>query len=394
MKEGTLAGNTWPGAPTHSGHSLARMGGLASIPRRSPDDDAVDGQSAAAAAAAGRSDRADSSGADAGAWKERRRRRRERRRAANELEARSHVRGDTAHWAKTAARHSREAVRTELRARMRLPWGGGDRVDGNDGNDGGNDGGDGNKHLRVVIDLGMQHLMCDAEIKSTVTQLQCSYASVLNLAVDAVMARCPRDDSHSPPPGDMLFTALERKRRAARRLASAAGEECEPPRLLFSSLDGRIAAALARDEGSARWPVTTSAEPFREAAAAQLRLCAKGTRPIRRIVVLSPDAPAALTDPPSPEDVYVIGGLCDYKRIANATLDRADAFGVDARRLPIEETLGTNLNVNILTVNQTCECLFRARLNGGDWADALRGVLPKRKMEEVEETRRRRGEGR
>lgn len=360
------------------------MGGLASIPRRSPDDDAADGQSAAA----GPSDSADSSGADGGtSWKERRRRRRERRRAANELASRSHVRGDTAHWAKTAARHSREAVRTELRARMRLPWGGGERGDGgDDGNDGGDD-----KHLRVVIDLGMQHLMCDAEIKSTVTQLQCSYASVLNLAVDAVMARCQRDDS-PPASGDMLFNALERKRRAARRLVSAAGEECEPPRLLFSSLHGRIAAALARDEGSARWPVTTSAEPFREAAAAQT--ASGGARPIRRIVVLSPDAPTALTDPPSPEDVYVIGGLCDYKRIANATLDRAEAFGVEARRLPIEETLGTNLNVNILTVNQTCECLFRARLNGGDWGEALSAVLPRRKMEEVEETRRRRGEGR
>ena len=297
------------------------------------------------------------------------------------------MRGDTAHWAKTAARHSREAVRTELRARMRLPWGGGERGDdGNDGNDGGDD-----KHLRVVIDLGMQHLMCDAEIKSTVTQLQCSYASVLNLAVDVVMARCPRDDSPAAS-GDMLFNALERKRRAARRLVSAAGEECEPPRLLFSSLHGRIAAALARDEGSARWPVTTSAEPFREAAAAQT--ASGGARPIRRIVVLSPDAPTALTDPPSPEDVYVIGGLCDYKRIANATLDRAEAFGVEARRLPIEETLGTNLNVNILTVNQTCECLFRARLNGGDWGEALSAVLPRRKMEEVEETRRRRGEDR
>ena len=359
------------------------MGGLASIPRRSPDDDAADGQSAAA----GPSDSADSSGADAGAWKERRRRRRERRRAANELASRSHVRGDTAHWAKTAARHSREAVRTELRARMRLPRGGGERGDGgDDGNDGGDD-----KHLRVVIDLGMQHLMCDAEIKSTVTQLQCSYASVLNLAVDAVMARCQRDDS-PPASGDMLFNALERKRRAARRLVSAAGEECEPPRLLFSSLHGRIAAALARDEGSAKWPVTTSAEPFREAAAAQT--ASGGARPIRRIVVLSPDAPTALTDPPSPEDVYVIGGLCDYKRIANATLDRAEAFGVEARRLPIEETLGTNLNVNILTVNQTCECLFRARLNGGDWGEALSAVLPRRKLEEVEETRRRRGEGR
>lgn len=388
MKEGTLLEHLMARRPhpTRS-HSLARMGGLASIPRRSPDDDAVDGQSPAA----GPSDRADSSGADAGAWKERRRRRRERRRAANELEARSHVRGDTAHWAKTAARHSREAVRTELRARMRLPWGGRERGDGGDGGDGGDDGNDGgdNKHLRVVIDLGMQHLMCDAEIKSTVTQLQCSYASVLNLAVDAVMARCPRDDSPPPAAGDLLFTALERKRRAARRLVSAAGEECEPPRLMFSSLHGRIAAALARDEGSARWPVTTSAEPFREAATAN-----GGARPIRRIIVLSPDAPTALTDPPSPEDVYVIGGLCDYKRIANATLDRAAAFGVEARRLPIEETLGTNLNVNILTVNQTCECLFRARLNGGDWGEALSAVLPRRKMEDVEETRRRRGEGR
>ena len=89
MKEGTLLEHLMARRPhpTRS-HSLARMGGLASIPRRSPDDDAVDGQNPAA----GPSDRADSSGADAGAWKERRRRRRERRRAANELEARSHVR--------------------------------------------------------------------------------------------------------------------------------------------------------------------------------------------------------------------------------------------------------------------------------------------------------------
>ena len=46
---------------------------------------------------------------------------------------------------------------------------------------------DGGAHgLRVVIDLGMQELMCDAERRSLVTQLQLSYADPLRLAVDAV----------------------------------------------------------------------------------------------------------------------------------------------------------------------------------------------------------------
>ena len=328
------------------------------------------------------------------AWKERRRRRRERRRDANELASQSHVKGDTKHWAKTAARHAREAVRTELRTRMRLHWGGDDAAttagDAHEDECPSNGTID-DKHLRVVIDLGMQDLMCDAEIKSTVTQLQCSYASVLNLAVDAVIARnANRHDTDTPPKSDMLFTALQRKRRAARRMIEAAGPECEPPRLLFASLHGRIETALAKDGGSARWPVTTCPQPFADAAKA----ASIDTNPIRNIVVMSPDAPIALTEAPSPEDVYVIGGLCDYKRIANATLDRAEAFGVTARRLPIEETLGTNLNVNILTVNQTAECLFRARLNHGDWAAALQDVLPKRKLEEVETVRRRREEAR
>ena len=326
------------------------------------------------------------------AWKERRRRRRERRRDANELASQSHVKGDTAHWAKTAARHAREAVRTELRGRMRLPWGGDDAAttagDAHEDDGASSNGTVDDKHLRVVLDLGMQDLMCDAEIKSTVTQLQCSYASVLNLAVDAVIARnANRHEPDTPPQSDMLCTALERKRRAARRMIEAAGPECEPPRLLFASLHGRIETALAKDGGSARWPVTTSPQPFADAAKAASN---ESMNPIRNIVVMSPDARIALTEAPSPRDVYVIGGLCDYKRITNATLDRAEAFKVTARRLPIEETLGTNLNVNILTVNQTAECLFRARLNHGDWAAALQDVLPKRKLEEVDETRRKR----
>jgi Trm5-related predicted tRNA methylase len=98
--------------------------------------------------------------------------------------------------------------------------------------------------------------------------------------------------------------------------------------------------------------------------------------------VLSPDAPECLTGAVRSDTVYVVGGLCDYKRIANATLDRAAAANVEARRLPLREAFGNNFSVNILTVNQTVDALCRAWHNGGDWADALGKALPKRKMEE------------
>ena len=109
-----------------------------------------------------------------------------------------------------------------------------------------------------------------------------------------------------------------------------------------------------------------------------------------RIVVMSPDAECALEGAPVRDAVYVVGGLCDYRRIANATLDRAEAAGVEARRLPIEETFGANFSVNILTVNQTVEALCRAGLNGGDWEDALRGGVPGAK-DGVVQGRERRG---
>ena len=100
---------------------------------------------------------------------------------------------------------------------------------------------------------------------------------------------------------------------------------------------------------------------------------------------MSPDAPDAIVDAPCRDDVFVVGGLCDYKRVTNATLDRAEAAGVEARRLPIEEILGP-VSVNILTVNQTVEALCRADLNGGDWRAALEAVLPGRKLEEMAAT--------
>lgn len=111
--------------------------------------------------------------------------------------------------------------------------------------------------------------------------------------------------------------------------------------------------------------------------------------------MLSPDAPEALAGAPDRDALYVVGGICDYKRHMNATLDCAASANdshdssagpsssnviVEARRLPIEETFQGSVSVNILTVNQAVEALVRADINGGDWAEALMATLPLRKL--------------
>ena len=265
VKEGTLK------AKLTRSHSLARMGGLASIPpvpgrrrRRRPKRRR---RSKRQRRLVRRRWRDVVEGAP--------RRRRERRRAANELASRSHVRGghralgqDRGEALARGGAHGTEgahaiALGRKGSGRRGRRW---ERWGRRQTSEGGDRPRDAAPHVRRR----------DQEHGDAAAVL---YASVLNLAVDAVMARCQRDDS-PPVSGDMLFNALERKRRAARRLVSAAGEECEPPRLLFSSFHGRIAAALAGDEGSAGMTVTTSMEPFREAATAQT--ASGGARPVGR----------------------------------------------------------------------------------------------------------------
>jgi len=162
-----------------------------------------------------------------------------------------------------------------------------------------------------------------------------------------------------------------------------------PVGLMFTSFKGRVAEAVGRDGGSANWALRTDELSFEQVAAAG-GFGGLDSNP-RRVIVLSPDAPEALTGAPDRDALYVIGGLCDYKRHKNATLDRAaDANGhaakassnvaVEARRLPIEEIFGGSVSVNILTVNQAVEALVRADINGGDWAEALEVTLPSRKL--------------
>ena len=329
-------------------------------------------------------------------WKARRHRRRDRQRAALQAEVATHDPSDVAHFEKTARRYFREAIRAKLREHMQAPW---------------DD--DGAHGLRVVIDLGMQELMCDAERRSLVTQLQLSYADPLRLAVDAVeKASAPDASSRSSralersSDGSSASTSSQRD-RALEKADDALGrfERSPATRLLFSSLSGVFESVLANDEGSARWSVRRSARRFDEAIAELpgAGASAENTkesafprddffavpRSFRRnsIVVLSPDADATfpLHEPLDTRAIYVVGGLCDYRRVEGATLRRAAAASGDvvAKRLPIEDAFGTNASVNILTVNQTVEILSRVARNGGDWRAALLETLPERKLREM-----------
>ena len=256
---------------------------------------------------------------------------------------------------------------------------------------------DGAGGLRLVIDCGMDDLMTDGERRSLTVQIQLGYAAALRAALG---------------PGDEKGDARSRRDGDPDDVEPAA-----PARILLSSVAGRFEAALDRDSGSASWPLRRSRKPFDEAA---LDAVAPGRggeadeaddravdatndrggpasplRPRPRLVFLSPDAPTALTSAPDRSAVYVIGGLCDYKRLKRATLDRAERAGIDAARLPILESLGANAPVNVLTVDQCVEALAIADRTRGDWARALRTVLPARKLREMDRRleERRGGEG-
>ena len=258
--------------------------------------------------------------------------------------------------------------------------------------------------LRVVIDLGMQHLMNDAELRSLALQCQISYSKCVNLCVEPCLVL------DGAPPGRAGGSGGGGDGRGSADGGDASPAPLRPVRLMLSSAQGPALDALRRDRGFPQWPISVTDLPFHAAAAAaaasgDVRKAPAGdggisdlalreaappqppppltpTPPLPKIVVMSPDATEVFTGPPAEDEIYVVGGLCDYKRIANATLDRAAAAGVCARRLPIEESLGDDerVTVDILTVNQTVEALCRAWHSGGDWAAALRAVIPARKF--------------
>mmetsp|Transcript_26287 Transcript_26287/g.56731 ORF Transcript_26287/g.56731 Transcript_26287/m.56731 type:complete len:323 (-) Transcript_26287:117-1085(-) len=219
-------------------------------------------------------------------------------------------------WEATAARHRLQDERRRLKREMECAWAS-------------------ESSVKLVLDFAYSQYMCERESASLCTQVVNSYAEVLKRCADRVGWR----------PVALALTNARPDSDIMRRIAAAGGSE--------------------------GWPVPTRAEGF---AAAVPILCSH----TEVVCVLSPDADGPLLGPLQP-GVYVIGGLCDYRRVRNASRREAERCGVACRRLPIRECLGA-VSVEVLTVDQVAITLLEVANNGGDWEAALKAALPPRKL--------------
>lgn len=76
--------------------------------------------------------------------------------------------------------------------------------------------------------------------------------------------------------------------------------------------------------------------------------------------------------------VYVIGGLVDHNVHKGLTLSRSQSEGISHARLPIAEHLKM-CRTQVLTVNHVFELLLLVS-QGTEWPDALKTVIPQRKI--------------
>ena len=78
------------------------------------------------------------------------------------------------------------------------------------------------------------------------------------------------------------------------------------------------------------------------------------------------------------DKIYVIGGIVDRNRLKRAAISRAEEYGIQTAKLPIENYLSM-VSTKVLTCNHVFDILLKYREHGNDWKKALLDVLPERK---------------
>ena len=125
---------------------------------------------------------------------------------------------------------------------------------------------------------------------------------------------------------------------------------------LTSLAEGALQLATLPNQHWKSWRLHRHAEP------------ATSLWPASSLVWLSPDAGEPLLSL-EPECVYVIGGLVDRSVQRGATLERAQAEGAQARRLPLPEFASGGHQV--LSLTSTVQILAAVHA-GAEWTDAIR----------------------
>eukprot|EP00310_Coccolithus_braarudii_P008230 CAMPEP_0183382496 /NCGR_PEP_ID=MMETSP0164_2-20130417/126976_1 /TAXON_ID=221442 /ORGANISM="Coccolithus pelagicus ssp braarudi, Strain PLY182g" /LENGTH=350 /DNA_ID=CAMNT_0025560119 /DNA_START=21 /DNA_END=1074 /DNA_ORIENTATION=- len=247
-------------------------------------------------------------------------------------------------WEATAARHRLQDERRRLKREMECAWAS-------------------ESSVKLVLDFAYSQYMCERERDGVAWASESSVKLVLDFAYSQYM--CERESA------SLCTQVVNSYAEVLKRCADRVGWRPVALALTNARPDSDIMRRIAAAGGSEGWPVPTRAEGF---AAAVPILCSH----TEVVCVLSPDADGPLLGPLQP-GVYVIGGLCDYRRVRNASRREAERCGVACRRLPIRECLGA-VSVEVLTVDQVAITLLEVANNGGDWEAALKAALPPRKL--------------
>lgn len=108
------------------------------------------------------------------------------------------------------------------------------------------------------------------------------------------------------------------------------------------------------------------------------------TCPKENVVYLTGDSPNILESLEEGK-TYILGGIVDRNRYKYLCLDKAKKEGLSHAALPIAQHMPELTSRKVLTVNQVFEIMIRW-IETKDWGDAIRTVMPTRKLHNARAT--------
>ncbi|GAA5930330.1 hypothetical protein JCM3775_004364 [Rhodotorula graminis] len=274
---------------------------------------------------------------------------------------------------------------------------------------------------RIAIDMGFDHLMSDKEAKSMASQLGYCYSAnrgathPFPLLITSFTGRLreayEKRGDHVSWKGvewwedgiDKLYEGVDDGKTQPAQADGSAPVESRVASTSSSTADPSSAAPEAAAPTSAPEPASVAASSSSSTAPVEppVPLVPLGTlagkpqsrAPRSTVVYLTGDSPNVLTTL-SPGHTYILGGIVDHNRYKNLCLDKANALGIAHAQLPIGEFLPELQTRKVLTVNQVYEILVGwveegERADG--WREALRRVMPERKLNADSRKERRSG---
>ncbi|KAK4050414.1 tRNA (guanine(9)-N(1))-methyltransferase [Microbotryomycetes sp. JL201] len=222
---------------------------------------------------------------------------------------------------------------------------------------------------RIVIDCAFDDLMNDKEVKSMSSQLGFCYAA----------------NRSTTRPFDLMVTSLNGRLKS--RFDSLQDKAHEAWRNVEWWTDGY--EHLWQHELSTHGNATSGEDAnqpgstFNSMSFVEIGV-KKGQRrsqcPKDSVVYLTGDSPNVLSSLEAGK-TYVLGGIVDRNRYKKLCLDKADRQGISHAQLPIGQYLPDLPTRKVLTVNQVFEIMVKWA-ETEDWAEALKSVMPERKLTE------------